>query len=260
MKTLKSFICAICALLLLPAAKVLAVGPVTLYTIGDSTMAPNTKCDEDPGDPGRGWAEPLQCFFNPSQLVVRNCAVSGRSTKSFIDEGRWQKVLDRIAPGDLLLIQFGHNDAKKSDPKRYTDPETAFKENLRRFVTEAREKGAIPILATSIVRRLFNRDGSLRDSHGRYVPAAAEVAEELNVPLVDMNRLTGERVLQYGPEESKKLYLYVEPNVAERFPDGNADDTHLCIRGAEEFAAIFVEACVEAQNPLGQYVKPIPDL
>lgn len=189
---------------------------------------------------------------------MRNCAVSGRSTKSFIDEGRWQKVLDRIAPGDLLLIQFGHNDAKKSDPKRYTDPETTFKENLRRFVNEARGKGATPILATSIVRRQFNKDGTLRDSHGRYVPAAAEVAAELNVPLVDMNRLTGELVLKYGPEESKKLYLYVEPNVAERFPDGNADDTHLCIRGAEEFAALFAEACAAAGNPLGRYVKPNP--
>lgn len=177
MKTLKLLLC----MLLLPAAEVLAEGPVTLYAIGDSTMAPNTKCDEDPGDPGRGWAEPLQQFFDPAQLVVRNCAVSGRSTKSFIDEGRWQKVLDRIAPGDLLLIQFGHNDAKKSDPKRYTDPETTFKENLRRFVNEARGKGATPILATSIVRRQFNKDGTLRDSHGRYVPAAAEVAAELNV-------------------------------------------------------------------------------
>lgn len=244
MKTLKLLLC----MLLLPAAEVLAEGPVTLYAIGDSTMAPNTKCDEDPGDPGRGWAEPLQQFFDPAQLVVRNCAVSGRSTKSFIDEGRWQKVLDRIAPGDLLLIQFGHNDAKKSDPKRYTDPETTFKENLRRFVNEARGKGATPILATSIVRRQFNKDGTLRDSHGRYVPAAAEVAAELNVPLVDMNRLTGELVLKYGPEESKKLYLYVEPNVAERFPDGNADDTHLCIRGAEEFAALFAEACAAAGN------------
>ena len=253
MKTLKLLLC----MLLLPAAEVLAEGPVTLYAIGDSTMAPNTKCDEDPGDPGRGWAEPLQQFFDPAQLVVRNCAVSGRSTKSFIDEGRWQKVLDRIAPGDLLLIQFGHND-KKSDPKRYTDPETTFKENLRRFVNEARGKGATPILATSIVRRQFNKDGTLRDSHGRYVPAAAEVAAELNVPLVDMNRLTGELVLKYGPEESKKLYLYVEPNVAERFPDGNADDTHLCIRGAEEFAALFAEACAAAGNPLGRYVKPNP--
>ena len=253
MKTLKLLLC----MLLLPAAEVLAEGPVTLYAIGDSTMAPNTKCDEDPGDPGRGWAEPLQRFFDPAQLVVRNCAVSGRSTKSFIDEGRWQKVLDRIAPGDLLLIQFGHNDAKKSDPKRYTDPETTFKENLRRFVNEARGKGATPILAT-IVRRQFNKDGTLRDSHGRYVPAAAEVAAELNVPLVDMNRLTGELVLKYGPEESKKLYLYVEPNVAERFPDGNADDTHLCIRGAEEFAALFAEACAAAGNPLGRYVKPNP--
>ncbi|WP_302448761.1 rhamnogalacturonan acetylesterase [Alistipes shahii] len=254
MKTLKLLLC----MLLLPAAEALAEGPVTLYTIGDSTMAPNTKCDEDPGDPGRGWAEPLQQFFDPAQLVVRNCAVSGRSTKSFIDEGRWQKVLDRIVPGDLLLIQFGHNDAKKSDPKRYTDPETTFKENLRRFVNETRGKGATPILATSIVRRQFGKDGTLRDSHGRYVPAAAEVAAELNVPLVDMNRLTGELVLKYGPEESKKLYLYVEPNVAERFPDGNADDTHLCIRGAEEFAALFAEACVAANNPLGRYVKPNP--
>ena len=253
MKTLKLLLC----MLLLPAAEALAEGPVTLYTIGDSTMAPNTKCDEDPGDPGRGWAEPLQQFFDPAQLVVRNCAVSGRSTKSFIDEGRWQKVLDRIVPGDLL-IQFGHNDAKKSDPKRYTDPETTFKENLRRFVNEARGKGATPILATSIVRRQFGKDGTLRDSHGRYVPAAAEVAAELNVPLVDMNRLTGELVLKYGPEESKKLYLYVEPNVAERFPDGNADDTHLCIRGAEEFAALFAEACAAANNPLGRYVKPNP--
>lgn len=254
MKTLKLLLC----MLLLPAAEALAEGPVTLYTIGDSTMAPNTKCDEDPGDPGRGWAEPLQQFFDPAQLVVRNCAVSGRSTKSFIDEGRWQKVLDRIVPGDLLLIQFGHNDAKKSDPKRYTDPETTFKENLRRFVNEARGKGATPILATSIVRRQFGKDGTLHDSHGRYVPAAAEVAAELNVPLVDMNRLTGKLVLKYGPEESKKLYLYVEPNVAERFPDGNADDTHLCIRGAEEFAALFTEACVAANNPLGRYVKPNP--
>ena len=254
MKTLKLLLC----MLLLPAAEVLAEGPVTLYAIGDSTMAPNTKCDEDPGDPGRGWAEPLQQFFDPAQLVVRNCAVSGRSTKSFIDEGRWQKVLDRIAPGDLLLIQFGHNDAKKSDPKRYTDPETTFKENLRRFVNEARGKGATPILATSIVRRQFNKDGTLRDSHGRYVPAAAEVDVELYVSLVEMYRLTGELFLNYGPEESKKLYLYVEPNVAERFPDGNADETHLCIRGAEEFAALFAEACAAAGNPLGRYVKPNP--
>ena len=112
--------------------------------------------------------------------------------------------------------------------------------------------------ATALQESLFGKDGTLRDSHGRYVPAAAEVAAELNVPLVDMNRLTGELVLKYGPEESKKLYLYVEPNVAERFPDGNADDTHLCIRGAEEFAALFAEACAAANNPLGRYVKPNP--
>ena len=250
MKILKLLLC---TLLSAAATCARAESPAVLYTIGDSTMAPNTRCDEDPGDPGRGWAEPLQRFFDPERLVVRNCAVSGRSSKSYIDEGRWQKVLDRLAPGDLLLIQFGHNDAKRSDLKRYTDPDTAFKENLRRFVTEARAKGAVPILATSVVRRRFDADGTLCDTHGRYVPAAAGVAAELRVPLVDMNRLTGRLVQQYGPEASKSLYLYVEPGVAERFPDGNADDTHLCVRGAEEFAALFIAECIASENPLARY-------
>lgn len=244
------------ALLLVGPLAAQAAPPATLYTVGDSTMAPNRKCDEDPGDPGRGWAEPLQRFFDPAQLIVCNCAVSGRSSKSFLDEGRWQKVVDRLVPGDLVLIQFGHNDAKKADPRRYTDPETTFKENLRRFVRDTRAKGATPLIATSVVRRLFRADGSLRDSHGRYVPAAAEVAAELDVPLIDLHALTGQLVRSYGPERSKALYLYVEPGVAERFPDGNADDTHLCVRGAEEFAALFVEACVAAQNPLARYLLP----
>lgn len=246
-----------CALLSAPRSGAMAASPVSLYAIGDSTMAPNTRLDEDPGDPGRGWAEALQPLFDTARLVVRNCAVSGRSSKSFIDEGRWRKVLDRLDAGDLVLIQFGHNDAKKADPRRYTDPETTFKENLRTFVREARAKGAVPLIATSVVRRLFLPDGTLRDSHGRYVTAAAEVAAELDVPLVDMNRLTGELVSRYGPEESKLLYLYVEPGVAERFPDGNADDTHLCVRGAVEFAALFAAECVATQNPLARYVIPL---
>ena len=226
-----------------------------VYLVGDSTCATKELAKQNPE---RGWGHMFQPLFDAS-VVVENHAANGRSTKSFRDEGRWAAVYDKLQPGDYVFIQFGHNDAKKSDPKRYTDPETTFKENLRRFVSEAREKGATPILATSVVRRQFNRDGTLRDSHGRYVPAAAEVAAELGVPLVDMNRLTGELVQKYGPEESKKLYLYVEPNVAERFPDGNADDTHLCVRGAEEFAALFVEACTASHNPLGKYVNPTPN-
>lgn len=248
----------LCALLTAGYVAAQAAPPVTLYTVGDSTMAPNRRCDEDPGDPGRGWAEPLQNYFDPAQLVVRNCAVSGRSSKSYIDEGRWARVVDRLAPGDLVLIQFGHNDAKKADPERFTDPETTFRENLRRFVRETRAKGATPLIATSVVRRRFDAGGTLRDTHGRYVPAAAEVAAELDVPLVDMNRLTAELVAACGPEESKRLYLHVEPGVAERFPDGNADDTHLCVRGAEEFARLFVDACLAAENPLARYVLPRP--
>lgn len=244
--------------LLFPALHVSAANPATLYAIGDSTMAENTRREEDPGDPGCGWIEPLQGYFDPARLIVRNCAASGRSSKSYIDEGRWQKVLDQLKPGDLLLIQFGHNDEKTNDPKRYTDPDGAFKENLRRFISEARAKGAVPMLATSIVRRRFDAGGTLVDTHGRYVPAAAEVAAETRVPLIDMNRLTKELVSRYGSEESKKLYLYVEPNVAERFPEGNADDTHLCTRGAEAFAELFIEECIATGNPLAAYLKNAP--
>ncbi len=226
-----------------------------LFTIGDSTMAENMRVDEDPGDPGRGWVEALQPYFDETRLVIENYAVSGRSTKSFIDEGRWDKVLNLLRPGDILLVQFGHNDEKKADAKRYTDPETTFKANLERFVNEAREKGAVPILATPVVRRLFQSDGTLRDTHAPYTAAMKEVAQALDVPLVDMNAATEQLVESFGPEKSKELYLYVEPNVAERFPDGNKDDTHLCVKGAEEFSRLFAEECGASGNPLAPYLK-----
>lgn len=231
---------------------------IRLYTIGDSTMAENRRVDEDPGDPGRGWVEALQQYFDEAGLKVENRAVSGRSSKSYIDEGRWDKVFAELRKGDYLLIQFGHNDEKTKDAKRYTDPETTFRDNLKMFVKKARQKGVTPILATPVARRLFDRNNpdSLRDTHGAYAEAIREVADKMNVPLVDMTVSTSELVESYGPEKSKELYLYVEPNVAERFPDGNEDDTHLCIKGAEEFSRLFVEECVETDNPLSAYVIP----
>ncbi len=236
----------------------LAEGKATLWTVGDSTMAPNANVEADPGDPGRGWVEGLTPYLNPDKITMRNVAVSGRSTKSYIDEGRWQKVVDQVKPGDFVLIQFGHNDAKQSDAKRYTDPETTYKDNLRLMVAQVREKGATPVILTSIVRRYFNADGTMRDSHGRYVPAAREVAAELKVDLIDMNTVSGAIVEKCGPEESKKLYLHVAPGVAERFPDGNRDDTHLALPGAEAFSAGFAAAVIEAGIPLAAFLSATP--
>lgn len=136
----------------------------TVYCIGDSTMA-NKKDPEK--NPEHGWAQVLQPFFT-DKIVIENKAVNGRSTKSFISEKRWDSVYKKLKKGDYVLIEFGHNDEKIEDSTRYTNPHTAYRYNLIRFVKETREKGAFPVLLTSIARRNFNEKGVLVPTHGDY--------------------------------------------------------------------------------------------
>ena len=123
---------------------------ITIFMIGDSTMANKSLMGENPE---RGWGQMLPGYLS-EEIRVDNHAVNGRSSKSFIDEGRWEKVISQVKKGDYVFIQFGHND-EKSDPKRYTAPGSTFDENLKRFVNETRAKGGIPVLFNSIVRRNF---------------------------------------------------------------------------------------------------------
>ena len=123
----------------------------TIFIIGDSTAAEK---DLSKGSPERGWGMALQCFFDEAFIRVDNHAVNGRSSKSFLDEGRWQKVLDKIKPGDYVIIQFGHND-EKPNPARHTEPGSTFDANLAKFVTETRQMGGIPIVMNPVVRRNF---------------------------------------------------------------------------------------------------------
>ena len=139
-------------ILLLMMSAVAGAQQVTIYGIGDSTMADKVKPDENPE---RGWMQ-LFPYFLKDNVKLANKAVNGRSTKSFIDEGRWDSIYNVLKKGDYVIIQFGHNDGKTEDPKRYTNPHTAYRHNLIRFVTEAREKGAIPIIFSPIARRHFN--------------------------------------------------------------------------------------------------------
>ena len=188
------------AVLLLSAFK--ADNVVTVFMIGDSTMANKSL---DAGNQERGWGHVLGGFFSEN-IRVENHAVNGRSSKSFIDEGRWQEVLDRIRPGDYVLIQFGHND-EKADETRHTDPGTTFDANLRKFVTETRSKGGIPVLFNSIVRRNFGENANaiasddvrsekstaveegdkLVDTHGKYLDSPRNVAREMKVCFIDLN-------------------------------------------------------------------------
>ena len=261
----KGLVCILVALLALTAFTE-SEKRITVFMIGDSTMANKSITG---GKPERGWGHVLGGFFT-EDIIVDNHAVNGRSSKSFIDEGRWDKLLSRIKPGDYVVIQFGHNDEKpKAD--RHTDPGTTFDANLERFVNESRERGATPILMNAIVRRNFlapcDQPGhivasdnqvegdTLYDTHGAYLDSPRNVAKKLNVPFVDANRITHELVQGLGREESKKLYMWVEPNTVPAVPKGSVDNTHLNIYGARVVAGLLVDAMAEVVPALAPYVR-----
>ncbi len=224
---------------------------ITIYTIGDSTMA-NKKNPEQ--NPEYGWVQVIQQFFNEN-AIIDNRAVNGRSSKSFISEGRWEDVLKTLTEGDYVFIQFGHNDQKVNDASRYTNPHTTYRYNLIRYVLETREKGAIPILMSSIVRRNFNEYGALIDTHGEYPLETRLVALEYNVPFIDMQLLTEELEVSYGVEDSKKLHLHFEPGEEPYYPEGKHDDTHLSELGATEVAKLAANELRVKVPDLVPYLK-----
>ena len=223
-----------------------------LYTIGDSTMADKPDPDENPE---KGWAQMLPQFLNV-ELDVKNHAVNGRSTKSFIDEGRWKAVYDQLQKGDYVFIQFGHNDQKIKDSTRYTNPNTQYRYNLEFFVKESRAKGAIPILFSPIVRRNFNEFGVLVDTHGVYPLMVRMVAKDMEVPFVDLQSLTERLEIEYGPEKSKSLHLHMEPGENPYEPNGRHDDTHLSEKGANIIAILTLKDIAQKGLELKKYIKP----
>jgi len=217
----------------------------TLFLIGDSTMADKPVI---PANPERGWGQLLPLYFQDS-VRIENHAVNGRSTKSFLAEGRWATVTNRLQPGDFVIIQFGHNDEKKNDTNRYTEPFGSFETNLARFVRETRELRATPILATPVARRKFDDNGRLVDTHGDYVTAVRQTARELQAPLLDLNRLSAELLTRLGPDSSKRLFDWIPAGEFDNRPKGLSDDTHFNAYGASricDLAVMEIEATVPA--------------
>lgn len=218
----------------------------TIYTIGDSTMAPK----DTAGNPERGWAMALPLFFDAEKVQFENHARNGRSTKSFIDEGRWQAVVDQLKAGDYVFIQFGHNDEKEDKPLVYAAPNGAYRDNLTRFVRETQAKGAFPVLMTSIVRRAFDEKGVLTDTHGAYPDAVRSLAKALNVPLIDMEAKSRKVIQALGDTASKRLFMWLKPGEYPRVPNGRQDNTHLVDLGAQIIAGLAVEGIKELGLPL----------
>ncbi len=222
---------------------------VNVWMIGDSTMA-NKQPDKAPET---GWGMVMNEFVK-TNVAVHNHALNGRSSKSFLDEGRWTVIYDSIQPGDYVIIQFGHNDEKPAE-KLHTDPSTTYKQLLKKYIDEARAKGANPIICSSIVRRHFDGKGGLKDTHGAYISAAREIAVETGTPYVDMEAKTRTVVAGLGSEKSKSLYLFCKPGEYPNRKDGVQDSTHLNRRGALTVAGLFVKEVKKQKLPLGRLLK-----
>ena len=244
----------------------------TIFIIGDSTAANK---DISKGKLERGWGMALQCYFDDN-IRVDNHAVNGRSSLSFINEGRWDKVLEKLKPGDYVIIQFGHNDEKpKAD--RHTDPGSTFDYNLAKFVRETREHGGIPVLMNCVVRRNFFvnapendddeklrtstfKDGvkmvegdSLIDTHGLYRVAPRDVAKRMNVHFVDANQITHDLEQGLGTEASKRLHMWFLPGTEPTEPKGKQDNTHYNVYGAQQVARLLADALCEEIPVLKRY-------
>ncbi len=227
-----------------------AAEAITIFMIGDSTMADKAVIPENPE---RGWGQLLSLYFN-SNVTVDNHAAGGRSSKNFRSEGRWDVVLQRIRPGDFVIIQFGHND-EKSDQARHTDPFGTYTDNLRRYAKEASELGAIPILATPVVRRNFDVEGVLQPTHGDYPDAVRKLANEIEVPLLEMTHRSRELIERLGRERSKQLFIWTVPGEYSRFPTGNSDNTHFNALGATRMCDLVVAEIQEKIPELAVHLK-----
>lgn len=244
----------------------------TIFIIGDSTAANK---DISKGKLERGWGMVLQSYFDDN-IRVDNRALNGRSSLSFINEGRWDAVLKSMKPGDYVIIQFGHNDEKpKAD--RHTDPGSTFDYNLAKFVRETREHGGIPVLMNCVVRRNFFvkapeidddeklrtqtfKDGvkmvegdTLIDTHGLYRVAPRDVAQRMNVHFVDANRITHDLEQGLGTEASKKLHMWFLPGTEPSEPKGKQDNTHYSVYGAHVVARLLADALCQEVPVLKKY-------
>ena len=207
---------------------------IKLFLAGDSTIA----IKETKAYPETGWGMPFVYFWDSTVAVV-NRAKNGRSTKTFISEGLWKSIYDEAGEGDYVFIQFGHNDEAVEKKERYASPDT-FKMNLTRFVKEVREKKAIPVLITPVSRRRFDSVGNVLETHVIYSGLTREVAREQHTILIDLDEKSRALYQQFGPENSKWLFLQLKPGEHPNYPEGRNDNTHFSELGARLIAQLVL--------------------
>ena len=227
----------------------------TIYLIGDSTVADYTLEDDyaEKRRPVAGWGQEFPVFFDDYQsgtigfitadrVVIDDRARGGRSTRTFFQEGRWRAVYEALKPGDVVMIQFGHNDGAVDKTERYVDIE-GYKEFLRLYVSQARQKGATPILLTPVARNYPWKDGHLQNVHGDYPAAVRAVADEMEAAFIDLNQLSMDFFSTKGQEYvSSRYFMNLEPGLYPAYPEGQKDNTHFQPEGARAVAELVFDA------------------
>jgi pectinesterase len=231
-----SLLAAVLTGVLTPAAPAAQPSPLTtrIVLVGDSTVTDDS-----------GWGTGFRRFATDAVDIV-NTAANGRSSKSFIDEGRWAEALAKR--GQYYLIQFGHNDEPGKGPERETDPKTTYRANMARYVEDVRAIGGKPILVTSLVRRLYKDDGTIRTTQTAYVDAVRALAVEKNVPLVDLHAISLADAENAGDD--------VWADLSPRDEKGQVDRTHLNTKGSEVVGRMVVEALRKLVPELAPMFRP----
>lgn len=233
---------------------------VVIYLIGDSTMADYADNYDQGKDyyetryPVTGWGQVFQeefagadlsqfsHLFNADSVLIDDRARGGRSTRTFFQEGRWRKVYQDLKVGDLVMMQFGHNDMAENKTERYVNIE-GYKEFLRLYVSQTRDKGALPIILSPVCRNYPWEDGQLQNVHGAYPDAALEVAEELKVLFIDLNQLSMDAFSAKGKDYvSQNYFMNLPAGKYQAYPDGQSDNTHFQPEGAKTVAKLVFDA------------------
>lgn len=209
----------------------------TIYWAGDSTVKQNDFSTYPQTGIGQGMS-----LYLKKEIRILNYAENGRSTKSFLEEGLFLPIEQRIHEGDFLFIQFGHND-EKPDPSRHTDPYTTYQENLLYMIRTAQRHNARPVLITPLYRRLFDENGILIEhTHLDYPDAMKALAQSYSIPCIDLCEASRQLLIKTGNEASKRWFMYFDASIYKNYPDGSRDNTHLVYDGAVTMAGLIADS------------------
>lgn len=209
---------------------------IKVWFLGDSTAADKMQKER----PETGWGEELRKILKET-IIFKNLSVNGQSTKSFLSSFKFEELNENIQKNDYVLIQFGHNDQKIDDKEKFSAPWTDFQANLITIIKLVLHKEAIPILLTSIPRRVYDNKESIIDTFGDYLTVVREVAAVYRVELIDMNSLVTEKLNEMSPQMTESLFMNIPSGVYKNYPDGKRDNTHFNSKGAKYILDIFVQ-------------------